>query len=920
MGPRESRPFSPAHMQICNDLPDSLRLEDANDESEAAWSEQEPDEDRHHGGLPPVSSSGFDQAHTDQLNNQPREPGTLRPLPPRRLPKHIHRTRPAYLLGQALKTMCNAPEKEETAMAVKIVPADGKEKPSDKAKEAEKEILRIQLQEEFVPVPGSIYQRSIVPGPGYYGSPKVPGHVTQEAATFGRKGMSTFDQIKDFAAKLPGPGQYEEKASTTDEVSRRKPTPRTGCFGKSPKLVSREEAFKKLPFISKLASACEGFGLHSSETFHCVNPEDVPVGVHALHLGATRELAQATGVFLGCPLNVDGSCFTERRDDVKMAGALEKGPKYPPGLAGDHPTGCNSAQRAAAAPGERRCACPPHLPVLGFGGLAPAGGSPSCTSMCSDGRQIRQATPRLLRDRFGLSVQSFRRGLYRLDSVPLFAAGSLRPLEDMQCWRCAAPMHPRISNQFMQAVSAPALELFGTGARLPEAGPRPGKRAPGDESDECRELFPPSRHFVPRRAAQLEPNRPKQRCSLTWNAEHNLPRPSLDFLSPFAAFPDRSPDFRRPMASGGALGYLGRCRGRVDSGPPSCCVEVFEKLNRLGQGSYGTVYRARDTENGEIVALKKVIIHAEKEGFPKSSLREIRLLKRLRHPNIVELREVACGRQPGSVFLVFEYCEHDVGALLDLMERPFSEAEVKCLTLQLLKAVECLHAAFVIHRDIKLSNLLLNNRGVLKLADFGLAREFTDVQKPVTLNVVTLWYRAPELLLGAQSYTMAVDMWSVGCNFGELLLKRPLLPGKFEEHQLQLTCALLGTPSPRIWPGLERLQHYGTFKLPENTYNNLGDKFPDMPDSCLDLLNRALTFDPAKRVTAAVALQHRWFQEAPAPQEPHNMPTWKEHRNETANPRANPVPLGVGPGKRPVPLVARSAVFAAAKKMKSCVF
>jgi len=275
MGPRESRPFSPAHMQICNDLPDSLRLEDANDESEAAWSEQEPDEDRHHGGLPPVSSSGFDQAHTDQLNNQPREPGTLRPLPPRRLPKHIHRTRPAYLLGQALKTMCNVPEKEEMAVAVKIVPADGKDKPSDKAKEAEKQMLRIQLQEEFVPVPGSIYQRSIVPGPGYYGSPKVPGHVTQEAATFGRKGMSTFDQIKDFAAKLPGPGQYKEKASTTDEVFKHKPTPRTGCFGKSPKLVSREEAFKKLPFISKLASACEGFGLHSSETFHCVNPEDV---------------------------------------------------------------------------------------------------------------------------------------------------------------------------------------------------------------------------------------------------------------------------------------------------------------------------------------------------------------------------------------------------------------------------------------------------------------------------------------------------------------------------------------------------------------------------------------------------------------------------------------------------------------------
>ncbi|CAK9013951.1 unnamed protein product [Durusdinium trenchii] len=355
-------------------------------------------------------------------------------------------------------------------------------------------------------------------------------------------------------------------------------------------------------------------------------------------------------------------------------------------------------------------------------------------------------------------------------------------------------------------------------------------------------------------------------------------------------------------------GYLGRCRG----------VEVFEKLNRLGEGTYGTVYRARDTETGDIVALKKVRIHAEKEGFPRISLREIRLLKRLRHPNIVELQEVACGRQPGSVFLVFEYCEHDVGALLDLMERPFSQPEVKCLTLQLLKAVECLHKASVIHRDIKLSNMLLNNKGVLKLADFGLAREFVDGQSPITQNVVTLWYRAPELLLGAKRYTMAVDMWSVGCNFGELLLKRPLLPGKCEEHQLQLTCELLGTPSPRIWPGVERFPHYAVFKLPENAFNNLGLKFPDLPDSCLDLLNRLLTFDPEKRASASSGLQHQWFVEPPAPQEPHYMPTFREHRNETANPRGLPAPKAASTVKRPV--AARSAVFQAAKKLKSCVF
>eukprot|EP00933_Yihiella_yeosuensis_P006835 TRINITY_DN111648_c0_g1_i1.p1 TRINITY_DN111648_c0_g1~~TRINITY_DN111648_c0_g1_i1.p1 ORF type:complete len:407 (+),score=54.32 TRINITY_DN111648_c0_g1_i1:110-1330(+) len=366
-------------------------------------------------------------------------------------------------------------------------------------------------------------------------------------------------------------------------------------------------------------------------------------------------------------------------------------------------------------------------------------------------------------------------------------------------------------------------------------------------------------------------------------------------------------------------GYMGRCRS----------VEVFEKLNRLGEGAYGTVYRARDTESGDIVALKKVRIHAEKEGFPRSSLREIRLLRKLRHPNIVELKEVACGKQPGSIFLVFEYCEHDVGALLDLMERPFSQAEVKCLLQQLLRAVERLHANYMIHRDIKLSNLLLNNKGVLKLADFGLAREFLDGQKPCTTNVVTLWYRAPELLMGADTYTCAVDMWSVGCNFGELLLKRPLLPGRSEENQMQVICELLGTPNTRIWPGVEKLPHFGRFSLTSSTYNNLGLKFPEAPDSCLDLLNKQLTFNSPNRATARESLDHRWFTESPVPQEPQYMPTWREHRNDVANPRSVQPPAsslrrtgsaGTLAGKRPAPLAPRSAVFAAAKRIRSSIF
>lgn len=324
------------------------------------------------------------------------------------------------------------------------------------------------------------------------------------------------------------------------------------------------------------------------------------------------------------------------------------------------------------------------------------------------------------------------------------------------------------------------------------------------------------------------------------------------------------------------LGYLGRCRS----------VDVFEKLNRLGEGTYGTVYRARDKDSGQIVALKKVRVHNAKDGFPRSSLREIRVLRKLSHPNIVELREVVCGKQHGSVFLVFEYCEHDVGALLDLMERRFSQAEVKNLTLQLLRAVSHLHESFVIHRDIKLSNLLLTNRGVLKLADFGLAREFAEPPEPCTTNVVTIWYRAPELLLGSRAYGIAVDVWSIGCNFGELLGHKPLLPGKSEEHQLQLICDLLGTPNIKIWPELEALPWFGRYTFPACSYNNLGIRFPDATENCLELLNKMLTFDPSKRLTAGAGLQHRYFTESPAPQEPQWMPTWREHRNDTANLRA----------------------------------
>ncbi|XP_070258989.1 cyclin-dependent kinase 10 isoform X3 [Myotis yumanensis] len=174
---------------------------------------------------------------------------------------------------------------------------------------------------------------------------------------------------------------------------------------------------------------------------------------------------------------------------------------------------------------------------------------------------------------------------------------------------------------------------------------------------------------------------------------------------------------------------LGRCRS----------VKEFEKLNRIGEGTYGIVYRARDTQTDEIVALKKVRMDKEKDGVPISSLREITLLLRLRHPNIVELKEVVVGNHLESIFLVMGYCEQDLASLLENMPTPFSEAQVKCIVLQVLRGLQYLHQNFIIHRDLKVSNLLMTDKGCVKTADFGLARAYGIPVKPMTPKVVTLW-------------------------------------------------------------------------------------------------------------------------------------------------------------------------------------
>lgn len=308
-------------------------------------------------------------------------------------------------------------------------------------------------------------------------------------------------------------------------------------------------------------------------------------------------------------------------------------------------------------------------------------------------------------------------------------------------------------------------------------------------------------------------------------------------------------------------------------------VEEFTKHNRIGEGTYGVVYRAEDNKSKEIVALKRIRMEREEEGLPVCSIREIGLLLSLSHKNIVDLMEVVVGRELDTMFLVMNYCEQDLASLIDNMKSPFSEAQVKCIMIQLLEGLAYLHENHVIHRDLKVSNLLLTDKGCLKIADFGLARLIGKPLKPLTPTVVTLWYRPPELLLGSKEYTCSLDMWSVGCIFGELLLSKPLLPGKSEAHQVELIVNLIGSPNETIWPGYLQLPLVKSLCLKRQPYNNLKEKFRWMSETGNSLMNDFMTYNPSYRITASRALRSRYFTENPLPVEPIMMPTYPHLRN-----------------------------------------
>jgi len=286
-------------------------------------------------------------------------------------------------------------------------------------------------------------------------------------------------------------------------------------------------------------------------------------------------------------------------------------------------------------------------------------------------------------------------------------------------------------------------------------------------------------------------------------------------------------------------------------------MEKYHKLEKIGEGTYGVVYKAQDS-SGEIVALKKIRLEAEDEGIPSTAIREISLLKELQHPNIVRLCDVI--HTDRRLTLVFEYLHQDLKKLLDECDGGLEPDTAKSFLYQLLRGVNYCHQHRVLHRDLKPQNLLINREGHLKLADFGLARAFGIPVRSYTHEVVTLWYRAPDVLMGSKKYSTPVDIWSVGCIFAEMVNGRPLFPGTSDDDQLLKIFATLGTPSPESWPQIVELPEFKE-DFPQYEPQTWNYIVPNLDPTGVDLLTRMLRYDPNQRISARVAMEHEYFRD-----------------------------------------------------------
>lgn len=283
----------------------------------------------------------------------------------------------------------------------------------------------------------------------------------------------------------------------------------------------------------------------------------------------------------------------------------------------------------------------------------------------------------------------------------------------------------------------------------------------------------------------------------------------------------------------------------------------FERIEKIGEGTYGVVYKARNTLTDEMVALKKIRLECDNEGCPATAVREISILKELRrHPFIVQLLDVL--HQSGKLYLAFEFLLMDLKKYIDTVNGPIEKALVKSYTYQICSGIEFCHARRILHRDLKPQNLLIDSNGLIKLADFGLGRAFGIPIRAYTHEVVTLWYRCPEVLLGNKRYSCGIDTWSIGTIFAEMINKKPIFQGDSEIDEIFKIFQVMGTPTNETWKGVEELPEYKP-EFPRWKPKDLSKMFPTLEPSGVDLLRKFLIYDPADRISARKAMKHPYF-------------------------------------------------------------
>jgi cyclin-dependent kinase 12/13 len=323
-------------------------------------------------------------------------------------------------------------------------------------------------------------------------------------------------------------------------------------------------------------------------------------------------------------------------------------------------------------------------------------------------------------------------------------------------------------------------------------------------------------------------------------------------------------------------------RRRVSLKAPAAMRDVtaFQKKHQVGEGTYGSVFVGADKVTGEIVALKRINTEEEENGFPITAIREVKILKALNHDNIVELKEIVTSKDSGdipkNVFMVFEYLEYDLTGIIETKEIKLTQDHIKSWSRQLLRGCHYMHVNKIVHRDLKASNLLINRKGELKIADWGLARSWNSEMKRLTNRVITLWYRPPELLLGTMKYSTKIDMWSVGCIIAEMFRRGGLLKGSSEAHQLDLIFRMMGHPTQEDWPNIHQMcplwKNYepkdGEQPLPCRLREELKSRLPTaamnwMTPHAIDMIENLLAYNPDKRWSAKQALTAEWFFDQP---------------------------------------------------------